>query len=176
MKRKYVAAVVLGIIAVGMMFSVNGYAYGGKRHSKNAHDFNKSISGSICRILMCEDILNLTAEQKDALKDLQYKMKREKISRKADIDLVALDIMNAMQKEVIDTKAINKLIDRKYDYKKEIMKSKVEAYAKIQGILTPEQKAVLNDMKGKCGMQRKMMRPSSRQCPLIEKGAGATGM
>ena len=168
MKRKYVAAVVLGIIAVGTVFSVNGYAYGGKRHSKDAHDFNKNISG----ILMCEDILNLTQEQKDALKDLKYKMKKEKISRKADIDLIALDIMNAMQKEVIDTKAINKLIDRKYDYKKEIMKSKVEAYAKIQGILTAEQKAVLKDMrKGKCGgMRREGMRMLCPPCPLMDKG------
>ena len=72
------------------------------------------------------------------------------IRKKAEIDIVALDIKAAMRDEQINTGAIDKLIDRKYDLKKAKAKSLVGAYAAVNGILTDEQKSKLKSLWKKC--------------------------
>ena len=73
-----------------------------------------------------------------------------------------------MHGEQIDTGAIDKLIDKKYDLKKEKAKSSVRAYASVKGLLTSEQKSKLKDLYKKC--KKEMMQGSTmkskKTCPM----------
>ena len=61
-----------------------------------------------------------------------------------------MDIKGNMQGDRIDIKATNKLIDRKYDLKKEKAKSLVSACAGLKSILTKEQTGKMKDLWKKC--------------------------
>ncbi|GAG18917.1 unnamed protein product [marine sediment metagenome] len=112
-------------------------------------------------VLKNQDELGLSDKQVKEIKDLKMKTKKDLIRKKAEIDLVALDIKVAMHEEQIDTGAIDKLIDQKYDLKKEKAKSLVGAYAAVKGTLTDEQKSKLKSLWKKCKkemMQGAMMK------------------
>ena len=60
-----------------------------------------------------------------------------------------------MWQNAIDTEAIDALIDKKYEIKKEKAKSMVGAYAELKGILTAEQKDKLKELYKKCKKESK---------------------
>ena len=61
----------------------------------------------------------------------------------AEIKILSLDIKRDLKQDKINLKSINKLIDQKYELKKNKMKAFLGAYAKIKNILSKEQKKLL---------------------------------
>ncbi|MFC1576484.1 Spy/CpxP family protein refolding chaperone [Candidatus Omnitrophota bacterium] len=113
-----------------------------------------SLEGKFCKkakiMLSNKDELGLTDAQVKKVKELKVKTKKDLIKKKAEIDIVALDIKAQMWEDPIDTATINKLIDKKYNLKKEKAKSLVDAYATLKGLLTEEQKAKMKEVYKKC--------------------------
>ncbi|NQV03860.1 MAG: hypothetical protein HQ532_00015, partial [Candidatus Omnitrophica bacterium] len=72
--------------------------------------------------------------------------------KKAEIDLIAIDIKAALWEDTIDLGSVNTLIDRKYELKKQKTKALVAAYAALKGMLTKEQ---IKNLKGLCKKGKK---------------------
>ena len=88
------------------------------------------------------------------IKTLKVEAKKELIRKNAEIKLLEIDIKSAMYADNIDVEAIGKLIDAKYDLKKEKAKNTINKYVELKGILTPEQKDTLKGLKKQCKMMK----------------------
>jgi Spy/CpxP family protein refolding chaperone len=90
-------------------------------------------------ILDHADELGLSEKQTEEIKNLKVDTKKNLIRQEAEIDILALDIKQRMYGPSIDTKAVNELVDQKYELKKAKAKSSVEAIAKLKQSLSEEQ-------------------------------------
>ncbi len=145
------------ILTVALMLGVTAFeacAFSGEKTKGHCKGFGEKFFSKAHLILKNKEELGLSDKQVKEIKDLKIKTKKDLIRKKAEIDIVALDIKAAMWGKKIDTGAINSLIDKKYDLKKEKAKSLVGACAAIKGILTEEQKDKLKDLWKKCKKEK----------------------
>ena len=169
MKNKIVIAAFLAIALIFSVMAVEALAYGGEKAKGRHEDLEERFSGKARMILKNEDELSLTDKQIKEIKKLNIETKKDLIRKNAEIDIIALDIKAEMYGKQIDTGAVDKLIDKKYDLKKEKAKSLVKACAGIKEILTSEQKDKLKDIQKKCKkeMMKKSMMKGNRKCPMM---------
>ena len=113
---------------------------GGKGHA----DLSSKLMKKAHCLIMNQEELGLSDEQVAQIKELKYSTKKALISKKAEIELVIVDAKRALWNDPIDVEAVNALVDKKYTLKKEKAKTLVAAYAKLQSVLTAEQKKALN--------------------------------
>lgn len=113
----------------------------------------------VCRkagwIIKNQEELGLSDEQVGKINDLNLATKKDMIKKKAEIEILSLDIKAGLREDEIDIAGLNALIDKKYEIKKEKTKSLVSAYAALKGILTEEQQKKIKELKGKCMMTEK---------------------
>ena len=126
------------------------YAYDCKKTKGHKKDFGGKVFHKAHFLLKSKEELGLSDKQVKKIKDLKLEAKKDLITKKAEIEVLALDIKAKMHEEKIDTKAINKLIDKKYELKKAKSKSLVGAYAALKNVLTKEQKKKLKGLYKKC--------------------------
>lgn len=170
MKRKIaiLTLVLFALFSAGLVSEARAFECCKKMGGPQAGD-EGMFSKKIKMILLNEEGLGLSEEQIEKIKDLKLSAKKDLIRLNADIDIIQLDIKAAMWKDTLDTGAINGLIDKKYELKKEKEKKLVAACAALKGILTKEQKQNLKSIYKKCkdemrasmkegGMKRRMMR------------------
>ncbi len=162
MKRKYIAITSLMLILIlsylvpavhaceGKKTKGHQYAYDCKKTKGYQKDFDGKVFHKAYFLLKNKEELGLSDEQVKEIKDLKLKVKKDSITRKAEIETLALDIKAKMHEETIDTEDINGLIDKKYELKKAKSKSLVEAYVTLKDILTKEQKKELKSLYKKC--------------------------
>ena len=93
-----------------------------------------------------KDELKLSDNQITGIKNLKVNAKKNLIRKKAEIDVISVDIKSKLWDETIDVSGINKLVDQKYDLKKEKTKSLIAAYAELKKILSKEQKEILKEL------------------------------
>ena len=109
------------------------------------------MEGQFCQkamlIVKNQEELGLSDEQVKKIKDLKLATKKEMIRKKAEIDVLALDIKAGLWEDEIDVAALNGLIDRKYELKKGKAKSLVAAYASLKSMLTKEQHEALKSLR-----------------------------
>ncbi len=98
-------------------------------------------------VIKNQEELGLSDEQVKKIKDLKITTKKEVIRKKAEIDILAIDIKAAMWEDSVDVNAVNALIDKKYELKKEKTKALIAAYVALKNVFTEEQKKKL---KGLC--------------------------
>jgi Spy/CpxP family protein refolding chaperone len=106
--------------------------------------------------------LGLNDDQVSKIKALEYNFKKSSIKEDADIKSLGLDIREAIQKDTIDTNAVNSLVDQKYSLKAAKAKEAVQAYANLKKILTKDQYDKLKEMRHH-GMRGKMGRQGDRK-------------
>ena len=137
---RLVVVLSLGVIlavSAGISFACDG----GRKKSKGHHqNWEDKVEAKAHMILMNKDELELADEQVDKVKAAKRKAKKDLIKQNAEIEIIALDIKAKMWDEVVDTEAINTLIDKKYELKKEKAKSLVASYAELKSILTKKLK------------------------------------
>ncbi len=154
MKKKLVIAVAL-VMILAVAQAVSFACEGGSKKSKG--HYGKSGNKVVTKahmILKNEDELGLSNEQTTKIKELMLKSKKDEIMQTAEIKTIALDIKSEMWKDAVDTEAINTLIDKKYETKKEKAKSSVAAYVELKNILTKEQKEKLKELYKQCKMEK----------------------
>ena len=93
-------------------------------------------------LYMNQEALGLSDEQAEAIKALKMSVKKELITRRAEIDLLKVDIKSLLWAPKIDTAAANELIDMKYELKKAKAKFLVAKIAEIKAIPTEGQMAM----------------------------------
>lgn len=108
--------------------------------------FEDKFSRKIHSIISNSDEIGLSAEQLEKIHALKYGVKKNIIKNNAEIDILALDIKEALGKDDIDTGAVNSLIDKKYAIKAQKTKEIVAACANLKTILTKEQQDKMKEM------------------------------
>ena len=91
--------------------------------------------------------LEFSEENLRKVKDLKINTKKSLIRSKAEIDIIAVDIMAKIWEESPDIAEINKLIDKKFTLKKESMKEIVSVFLSLKKMLSKEQ---LRKLHGLC--------------------------
>jgi hypothetical protein len=110
------------------------------------HKIGKKVFKKIHVIMKNKDELKLSENQITEIKKLKVDAKKNLIRKKAEIDVISVDIKSKLWDETIDVSGINKLVDQKYDLKKEKTKSLIGAYAELKKILSKEQKEMLKKL------------------------------
>lgn len=132
------------VVMLSSIYCMTCFAFEGKEdRGKDEDKFFKKFH----LILENKDMLNLSEDQMQKIMDLKINAKKDVIRNNAEIEIVGLDIKVELKKDKIDLKAVNKLIDKKYDLKKNKAKALAQAYAKLKDILTPEQLAICKEIK-----------------------------
>jgi len=148
MKKQSIIVCLLTFLFVGI-FSMACYAEGyckGKKYDKghgHGHGLEKKVFHKFHLAMANEVELGLSEEQYEKIKTLKINIKKDLIIKRAEVDVLKLDIKAKLWEDTIDKKDINKLIDKKYELKKEKAKALVDAYAQFKNILTEEQKKML---------------------------------
>ena len=152
--RKNVCLAGLLVLVLGLVFSAGSLYADGKGHGKGhgKEGLDEKFMKKAHMIMMYQDELGLSDETVDGIKALKIETKKNLITKKAQIEVLAIDIKAGLYAEKIDVEAIDKLIDQKYELKKEKAKMLVAAYAKLKGMLTEEQ---MDTMKGIWMTQKK---------------------
>ena len=153
-KRFFVAAVLCMGLALNLV-ALDAYAEGYGKGKGHHFDLEDKFSKKAHFILKNKEELGLSDKQIEQVKDLKIKTKKDLISKKAELEILGLDIEAAMWNDPLDANAVNKQIDKKYDIKKEKEKSLVGAYAALKGLLTEEQKEKMKGLFKKCKKDKK---------------------
>ncbi len=177
-----VKLLVVALLAVALMvgFGITQAFADGCCMEKKGGDFKDKVHDKAMIMLSKQDELGLSDDQVKQIKDLKHKVMKDMIRKDAEIDVLAIDIKSAMWEDSIDTEAVDKLLDAKYDLKKAEAKAIVAALADLQNILTKEQqdkmKAIVKECK-KAMMACPMMKGG---CPMMKgmksEGAKSEGM
>lgn len=109
-------------------------------------------------ILSHAEELGLSEEQKTGIEDLKYTAKKELIRQNADVEILALDIKRLLKERAINTEEVNKLIDQKYELKKEKAKYLVGVMAQLKQSLSDDQYQQMKDLKSGKGYSHKEMK------------------
>ncbi len=133
MNRRVLVVLFVAAFLISAIFVTSSYADGKKS------DMCKKFYKKAMFLLTNEDELELSAQQVEKIKNLKHETKKELILLDAKIDVLAVDIKALLWADAIDVNAINKLIDQKYDLKKQKAKLLVSSYASLKGVLTSEQ-------------------------------------
>ncbi len=139
--KKYLILAMTLVLTLGLMQSVSfadkGYRHGQKVYQKKS--MKEKFFKKVLMIYLYEDELKVNDKQLDQIKELKVALKKDLIQKKADIDVIKVDIRPLLYEDEIDVDAVNKLIDQKHEIKKAKSKKVVESFAKLKKILTKEQ-------------------------------------
>jgi len=90
-------------------------------------------------LYMNQDALELDEQQVQGIKDLKHQVKKEVIRRRAEIEVMGVDIKTRLYDNPVDVEVVNQLMEQKYALKLEMKKYLVQALADLKAILTVEQ-------------------------------------
>ena len=142
------------VIALLVCFTfLTTQVYAEQGNMKGGHgDMESKFYKQAMLIIANQEELGLSDAEVKKIKGLKIATKKDLITKKAEIDLIAIDIKAALWEDTIDLGSVNTLIDRKYELKKQKTKSIVAACAALKGMLTKEQ---IKDLKGLCKKGKK---------------------
>lgn len=168
MKAK-LAVAVLVVFALAACGAVGVWADGWGKGVKHDPSLEDKFYDKVEILMAHQDHLGISDDQMKKVKEIKIKTKKEIIKTNADIDIIAVDLKAAMWEDPMDTAAIDKMLDKKYDLKKQMAKTLVAGCAEIQNILTKDQKdklkALMKEHKksmGCCPMMK------GGKCPMME--------
>jgi|GEM_PF-1682177 len=114
--------------------SSGGHSGGWEKNDLKSKFFHKTAF-----ILHHSEAMGLSEEQKAGIENLEYEVKKEMIQRQAAIEVLELEEKRLLMNRVINTEEADKLIDQKYDLKKQKAKYLMGAMAKLKQSLNDDQ-------------------------------------
>ncbi len=123
----------------GYAYMKKGYMMGGMKMRQQKEELEGKFYSKVKFMLSNHEELELTDKQIEAIKDLKIKVKKDLIKTDAEIDMAQVEMKAEMWEEKYDLAALDKIIDRKYDLKKQKAKYLVKAISDLKSILTDEQ-------------------------------------
>ena len=155
MKKVSIAVMCLCLVLVSSGFA-EAYSMSGRENKGERGDKQDKCYQEVMFILKNSDELGLSDQQKTDIMEQKYAMQKNQINKKAEIDLVAVDLKKELWKEDVDVNAVNALIDQKYQLKAQRQKDIIGTSVAIKNSLTAEQREKVKEMKqemrrGRCG-------------------------
>jgi hypothetical protein len=111
-----------------------GFGFGHHGSDLEALFFHKAIF-----FLKCADQIGLTDDQMEKIKTLKLEVKKGLIRQNAELEILEMDVETALRGRPVDVKAVNLILDKKFEIKKAKARSLVQAIADLKAILTDEQ-------------------------------------
>lgn len=155
MNKKFMGTILVVFTLIFSVLAVKTYARDYGKTKGHCWGLEEKFSEKAHFFLKNQEKLELSDEQIEKIKDLKIKAQKDIIRKDAELKILALDLQNGLRKDAINTDAVNDLIDKEYDLRKEKTKSLVDAYAALKDILTAEQKEKIKGLWKKC--KEKMM-------------------
>ncbi len=165
--------IVSGLFVLMLMFSAatapvfacqTGGGHG--MRGKHGHDSLESKFFYKAHSLMkTKEELQLSEEQLKTIQDLKAEAKKNLIRSKAEIDVIEIDLASQIHADKMDSEAALKLIDQKYELKKESEKNFLTAYAKLKGAISEKQWETFRALKKECGKKHSEEAAKSSQVP-----------
>jgi Spy/CpxP family protein refolding chaperone len=150
MKTLILAGVLTAFLALGITpayaggeCALGGKSYGGEKHGDK---YGGGFFREAGFVLKSKDALSLSADQVTAIQALHVAAQKDAIQKKADAQILELDLRSKMHGDVADLVSVNNLIDQKYEIKKAQAKALAEAHFKLREILNDQQKIALKDL------------------------------
>jgi Spy/CpxP family protein refolding chaperone len=94
------------------------------------------------------DKLNLTDDQINNLKDIQYNFQKIVIGLRADMQSSRLELRHLMMQDKPDQNAIANLVDKIGETQKKLLKQRIDKRLAMKAILTPDQLKKFMQMRG----------------------------
>ncbi len=85
--------------------------------------------------------LGLTDKQIDALKAIRMKEAKEKIRKKADLELTRVDLRELLGRDSVDMNSVEANLKKAESLRTDLRLSRIKAMEDIKAVLTPEQRA-----------------------------------
>jgi len=101
--------------------------------------------GSMDFFSMCED-LDLTENQKKQLKEHREKQDKERNELSKQIRQKNLELGEELQKDKVDNRKVNRIIDEIANLEKRIIRNRVDGILNMKNTLTPEQRQKLDEV------------------------------
>jgi hypothetical protein len=144
MKRRVLATVLLVAVMVFFMAPVSQARMCDKCKMMGSGKYSqKGLEGKFYKkvkfLLKNHEELALTDKQIDDIKAMKYKVKKEVISKDTEIDMTKAELSEEMWKDEPSSAVLNKLIEKKYDLKKEKAKILSQGCLDLKGVLNKEQ-------------------------------------
>ena len=139
MKKKNLAICSLVLVLCFVLCSSAALAKDAGRKGEDGFSLERKVLRKLGMVIRYQEDLGLTDEQVAQIRDLKVSVQKDLVKKQADIKLLAIDIKTALAEDTIDTKAVGKLIDKKYAVKKDKAMVLVKAYAELKKMLTDEQ-------------------------------------
>jgi Spy/CpxP family protein refolding chaperone len=114
----------------------------GRGHGRMGHRMHGMGGGLRGRL----EELDLTSQQRERIRDIHDRQRRNAIQARADLETAGLDLRKLMRDDTPDMRAINSQIDRIARMRAELRKSQVAAMFEARSVLTPSQREKLHDM------------------------------
>ena len=122
------------------------YAGDDQKCEKCGYGLERKILKKLHLAIENQDELQASDSQIKKIKELKIALKKDLIQRKAEIELIGVDMQSKLCTDDINKKEINQLIDRKYELKKAKARFLVEALIELKKILKDEQEEKLKDI------------------------------
>ena len=146
----FLALVLIGGMALSQVFAFEGNGVhgssgsckmhgGGGMHGHHGWGTAGKFFYKAHALLKSEKELQLSADQVKTIEGLKTETKKTLIRNKAEIETLKVDLDSQLHADKIDTAAASKLIDQKYELKKQSAKTLLEAYAKLKSTISAEQ-------------------------------------
>ncbi|MFH1189131.1 MAG: hypothetical protein V1682_00380, partial [Candidatus Omnitrophota bacterium] len=120
-------------VIMAAALALAGSAAGSLAYDQYGSKAGKDLVGKFCHkvafIMEHEKDIALTEEQVKSVEDIKLKTKKELIKAEADIDVVGIDIEQALHQDNIDVPATDALIDKQYDLKRDKAKVLAASFA-----------------------------------------------
>lgn len=156
--KKYLSALFVLALVFGMSLPLafacggggsHGCSMGGGRHggwemdgSLKAKFFHKAYF-----LLKSKDQIGLSEDQAASIQSLLLETKKTSIRQKAENEVLKMDIHSKLRDKKADEAEIQKLIDQKYENKKNIDKTYLSAYLKLKSTLNDKQWEAFKNLK-----------------------------
>ena len=139
------------LVVLSLVFTMDVFAGGKSGDKKGGWDLDGKFYTMSGMIVKNAEELGLSEQQKEAVKEKKYALKKALVQSKAEIDLVCIDISKELWKDKIDVNAVNALVDKKYQLKADKTKAVIGAYGDLKNSLTVEQKETMKALCDKEG-------------------------
>jgi Spy/CpxP family protein refolding chaperone len=97
--------------------------------------------------LKSKEALGLSEGQVDLIRSLHLDTQKNMIRQQADVRIIELELLSKMHDDRQGLAAIQVIIDRQYEAKKALAKSRIEAKFKLMEILDEKQRETLKSLK-----------------------------
>ena len=145
--NKRTSGILLFLACYLLMFALPmAYAGDDQKCGKCGYGLDRKILKKLHLAIENQDELNASDSQIKKIKELKVALKKDLIQRKAEIELIGVDMQSKLCTDDINKKEINQLIDRKYELKKAKARSLVETLIELKKILQDEQEEKLKDI------------------------------